>query len=152
MASGIIVERAGDIATVTLSNPGKLNALDRAMWEGLGATMRALSADETLRCVVLRGAGDGAFAAGADIAEFATERADIDQAARYGALIHDAMQSVARCRHPVIAMIKGACVGGGLEIAAMCDLRICGESSLHRRLQCLISHSGGGWRWLMRHR
>ena len=129
MASGILVERKGDIATVALANPGKLNALDRAMWEGLGATMRELSADETLRCVVLRGAGDNAFAAGADIAEFATERADLEQAARYGALIHDAMQAVARCTHPVIAMIKGACVGGGLEIAAMCDLRICGESS-----------------------
>jgi len=129
MASGILVERTGDIATVALSNPGKLNALDRAMWEGLGTTMHTLSADESLRCVVLRGAGDEAFAAGADIAEFATERADLEQAARYGALIHGAMQAVALCRHPVVAMIKGACVGGGLEIAAMCDLRICGESS-----------------------
>ena len=129
MASGILIERDGAIATVTLSNPGKLNALDRAMWEGLATTMRQLSADETLRCVVLRGAGDEAFAAGADIAEFASERATREQGAQYGALIHDAMQSVARCRHPVIALIKGACVGGGLEIAAMCDLRICGESS-----------------------
>lgn len=129
MASGILVDCKDGIATVALSNPGKLNALDRAMWERLGATMRELSADDALRCVVLRGAGDEAFAAGADIAEFESERADIEQAARYGALIHDAMQSVARCRHPVIAMIKGACVGGGLEIAAMCDLRICGESS-----------------------
>ena len=129
MASGILTERDGTIATVTLSNPGKLNALDRAMWEGLANTMRQLSADETLRCVVLRGAGDEAFAAGADIAEFASERATREQGAQYGALIHDAMQSVAHCRHPVIALIKGACVGGGLEIAAMCDLRICGESS-----------------------
>ena len=129
MASGIIVERDGGIATVALSNPGKLNALDRAMWSGLATAMQQLSADDTLRCVVLRGAGDEAFAAGADIAEFATERADAAQAAKYGALIHEAMQAVARCRHPVIALIKGACVGGGLEIAAMCDLRICGESS-----------------------
>ena len=60
MASGILTERDGAIATVTLSNPGKLNALDRAMWEGLATTMRQLSADETLRCVVLRGAGDEA--------------------------------------------------------------------------------------------
>ena len=129
MASGIIVERDGGIATVALSNPGKLNALDRAMWHGLATTMQQLSADDTLRCVVLRGAGDEAFAAGADIAEFATERADAAQAEKYGALIHAAMQAVARCRQPVIALIKGACVGGGLEIAAMCDLRICGESS-----------------------
>ena len=60
MASNILVERAGGIATVTLSNPGKRNALDRAMWDTLGKVMRELSADEALRCVVLRGAGDEA--------------------------------------------------------------------------------------------
>jgi enoyl-CoA hydratase/carnithine racemase len=123
------IARDGNIATVTLNNPGKLNALDRAMWQGLGAAMRELSADESLRCIVLRGAGDDAFAAGADIAEFAAERADSAQGENYGALIHATMQSVARCRHPVVALIKGACIGGGLEIAAMCDIRICGESS-----------------------
>jgi enoyl-CoA hydratase/carnithine racemase len=123
------IARDGNIATVTLNNPGKFNALDRAMWEGLGAAMHELSADDTLRCIVLRGAGDNAFAAGADISEFASERADSAQAEKYGALIHATMQSVARCRHPVIALIKGACIGGGLEIAAMCDMRICGESS-----------------------
>jgi enoyl-CoA hydratase/carnithine racemase len=91
--------------------------------------MRKLSADEQLRCVVVRGAGDKAFAAGADIAEFATERADSKQAKRYGHLIHETMQAVARCRHPTVAIIQGACVGGGLEIAAMCDLRVAGQSS-----------------------
>ena len=100
----------------------------RSRW-ALGAAMRELSADDALRCVVLRGAGDKAFAAGADISEFATTRADARQAKEYGELIHQTMQAVARCRHPVIALIKGACVGGGLEIAAMCDMRICGESS-----------------------
>ncbi len=125
----VLVSRDGPIATVALNNPDKLNALNKPMWEQLGAAMRELSADDSLRCVVLRGAGDQAFAAGADISEFARERADSKQAKRYGALIHDTMQAVARCRHPVIALIKGACVGGGLEIAAMCDLRICGESS-----------------------
>jgi enoyl-CoA hydratase/carnithine racemase len=129
MGSSVIAERKDAIATVVLSNPGRLNALDRGMWQALEKVMQELSADDTLRCVVLRGAGDDAFAAGADIAEFATERADAAQAAVYGALIHDAMQAVARCRHPVVALIKGACVGGGLEIAAMCDLRICGESA-----------------------
>jgi enoyl-CoA hydratase/carnithine racemase len=99
------------------------------MWAALCAAMQQLSADQNLRCVVLRGAGDKAFAAGADISEFASDRADAKQAANYGALIHAAMQAVARCRHPVVALIKGACIGGGLEIAAMCDLRICGASS-----------------------
>jgi enoyl-CoA hydratase/carnithine racemase len=129
MADPILVSRDGAIATVALNNPERLNALGRAMWESLGNAMRRLSADEELRCVVLRGAGDKAFAAGADIAEFEHERADARQAKVYGTLIHETMQSVARCRHPTVALIKGACVGGGLEIAAMCDLRIAGQSS-----------------------
>ena len=123
------VTRDGAIATVTLNNPDRLNALTKAMWSALGTIMRELSADDALRCVVLRGAGEKAFAAGADISEFATERANSAQAREYGALIHETMQAVARCRHPTVAMIHGACVGGGLEIAAMCDMRICGESS-----------------------
>jgi len=125
----VVVSRDGGLATVTLNNPARLNALDRPMWEALGAAMRELSDDGGLRCVVLRGAGDKAFAAGADITEFATERADSRRAKAYGALIDATMQAVARCRHPVVAMIQGACVGGGLEIAAMCDMRICGEGS-----------------------
>ncbi len=125
----ILVTRDGSIATVALNNPGRLNALNKPMWERLGAVMRELSADDTLRCVVLRGAGEKAFAAGADIAEFAAERADSRQAKIYGDLVHHTMQAVGSCKHPTVAMIHGACVGGGLEIAAMCDMRICGESS-----------------------
>ncbi len=125
----VLVTRDGAIATVTLNNPGRLNALNKAMWAGLGEAMRKLSADDALRCVVVRGAGDKAFAAGADIAEFASERANAKQAKAYGNLIHDTMQAVARCRHPTVALIQGACIGGGLEIAAVCDLRVCGQSS-----------------------
>jgi enoyl-CoA hydratase len=125
----ILTTRDGVIATVTLNRPDKLNALNRAMWEELGRTMRRLSGNDALRCIVLRGAGGKAFAAGADIAEFATERANARQAKTYGDLIHSAMQAVAQCRHPTVAMIEGACIGGGLEIAAMCDMRVCGTSS-----------------------
>lgn len=117
------------MATVSINNPDRLNALNKAMWQGLGQVMRELSADDALRCIVVRGAGDQAFAAGADIAEFAKERASSKQARQYGNLIHETMQAVGRCRHPTVAMIRGACIGGGLEIAAMCDLRIAGESS-----------------------
>jgi enoyl-CoA hydratase/carnithine racemase len=125
----VLVSRDGAIATVALNSPERLNALSKATWERLGEVMRELSADDTLRCVVVRGAGEKAFAAGADIAEFAGERASAKQAKPYGNLIHGTMQAVARCRHPTVALIRGACVGGGLEIAAMCDLRVCGESS-----------------------
>jgi len=129
MSDPILVSRDGAIATVALNNPDRLNALNRAMWARLGEVMRELSADETLRCVVVRGAGDKAFAAGADIAEFGRERANARQAKPYGELIHATMQAVALCRHPTVALIRGACVGGGLEIAAMCDLRVCGQSA-----------------------
>jgi enoyl-CoA hydratase/carnithine racemase len=129
MPEPILVSRDGAIATVTLNNPQRLNALSRPAWERLGEAMRELSVDDRLRCVVLRGAGEKAFAAGADIAEFATERANSKQAKVYGDLIHETMQSVGRSRHPTVALIHGACIGGGLEIASMCDLRICGASS-----------------------
>ena len=129
MTDSLIITRDRDIATVTLNKPDRMNALDRGMWERLRDAMRTLSSDDALRCVVLRGAGGKAFAAGADIAEFATERANARQAAGYGGLVHEAMQAVGDSRHPTVALIEGACIGGGLEIAAMCDMRICGESS-----------------------
>ncbi len=129
MTDLIDISRDEDITTVTLNRPDRLNALNRAMWEELGAAMRRLSADDGLRCVVLRGAGGKAFAAGADISEFATLRANSRQARQYGEVIDGTMKAVAQCRHPTVALIEGACVGGGLEIAAMCDMRICGTSS-----------------------
>jgi enoyl-CoA hydratase/carnithine racemase len=129
MSESVLVDRDGEIATVTLNRPERLNALDLASWRRVAEVAGALDADESLRCVVFRGAGDKAFAAGADIAEFARERADVAQARVYGAAVHAAMSAVAECRHPTVALIRGACVGGGLELAACCDLRICGASS-----------------------
>jgi enoyl-CoA hydratase/carnithine racemase len=117
------------IATVTLNRPDKLNAMTRPMWQALGRHMRELSADDSVRCVILRGAGGKAFSPGNDIAEFATERSNFEQGRAYGAVLHGALGAVAECRHPTLALIEGICVGGGLEIAALCDLRICGESS-----------------------
>jgi enoyl-CoA hydratase len=128
MSGAVLVARDGDIATVALSNPQRLNALDLAMWEQLGAAARELDADESLRCIVVRGAGEKAFAAGADIAAFATERANSRQAKQYAERIA-AAQSLSACRHPVVALIQGACVGGGLLVACQCDLRICNESA-----------------------
>jgi enoyl-CoA hydratase len=79
--------------------------------------------------VVIRGAGDKAFAAGADIAAFKQERSNSKQARKYGERIAGAMQAFAACPHPVVALIQGACVGGGLLVACAADIRICGESS-----------------------
>ena len=129
MSGSILTERNGVVATVSLSHPGKLNALTVAMWQELARTMATLSADDDLRCVVLRGAGEQAFAAGADIAEFAHARDNVEQGKRYHReLVYGALKAVGECRHPTVAMIHGPCVGGGLEIACQCDLRIAGES------------------------
>ena len=129
MTPDVLVTSDGAIATVTLHNPAKLNALTAAMWQALRRAMASLSADDDLRCVVLRGAGTEAFAAGADIAEFAQVRDNAEQGRAYHReIVFGALDAVAQCRHPTLAMIHGACVGGGLEIACQCDLRISGES------------------------
>ncbi|HLX25338.1 MAG TPA: enoyl-CoA hydratase-related protein [Usitatibacter sp.] len=125
----ILVEREGSIATVVLNRPEKLNALTRPMWKRLGDAFLDLSADDSLRCVVLRGAGTKAFAPGNDISEFATERSNVEQARAYGEDMRRTIEAIAACRHPVVAQIHGVCVGGGLEIAGLADIRICGESS-----------------------
>lgn len=128
MAGQITFTKDGAIATVVIDNPGRLNALSLPMWRQLEAAFRTLSADEAVRCVVVRGAGD-AFAAGADIAEFEHERHDVESARAYGKAVHTALDAISNCRHPVVALIKGVCVGGGLEIVARVDIRICGESA-----------------------
>jgi enoyl-CoA hydratase len=125
----ILVEREEDIATIVLNRPHKLNALIKPMWQQLGEVMRSLSADDNLRCIVLRGAGDKSFAPGNDISEFKDARSNSKDAKQYGEIHHEALAAIYECRHPIVALIQGICVGGGLEIASLCDLRICGTSS-----------------------
>lgn len=130
MADTILVEdAAGPITTVVLNRPEKLNALTRPMWKRLGDAFEELSARESVRCIVIRGAGTRAFAPGNDISEFETERSDVEQARAYGNDMRRTIEAIAKCRHPVVAQIHGICVGGGLEIAGLADIRICGESS-----------------------
>jgi enoyl-CoA hydratase len=120
----IRVERSGPVATVTLDSPGKLNALSEAMWRGLAEEFTKLSADVDLRTVVLRGAG-GNFAAGADISQFETVRFNRADGERYHLqTIGNALSAIETCSLPVVAAIEGVCVGGGLEIATVCDIRL----------------------------
>jgi enoyl-CoA hydratase len=99
------------------------------MWKRLGEAFIEISADDSVRCVILRGAGTKAFAPGNDISEFATERSNVEQARAYGEDMRRTIEAIGACRHPVVAQIHGICVGGGLEIAGLADIRICGESS-----------------------
>ena len=129
MNASITVAREGAIATVILDRPDKLNALTKSMWQDLGTAIGELSAADDLRCIIVRGAGEKAFSPGNDIGEFAAERANKAQAIGYGEVMRATAEALGACRHPLVAQIHGICVGGGLEIAALCDLRICGESS-----------------------
>lgn len=119
-----------DVALVTLSNPGKLNAVNVAMWRALRAVFDGLAEREpTLRCVVVRGEG-GTFVSGGDIEEFPAFRFDEARLRDFHEnIVAPALDAMYRCDIPLVAQIERACVGGGLEIACQCDLRIAGQSS-----------------------
>ncbi|MBS1169683.1 MAG: enoyl-CoA hydratase [Burkholderiaceae bacterium] len=129
MSELIQVQRDGFIATVTLNRHENLNAITLAMWRQLTNEIEALSFDDTLRCIIIRGAGEKAFSSGCDIAEFSQLRANRQQGIEYGIAMHTAAATLAACPVPLVAQIHGICIGGGLEIASLCDIRICGESS-----------------------
>lgn len=121
------VSRDGPIATVLIDRPEKRNCLDLAMWEAMGATFAALSADESLRCVILRGAGEAAFCAGADIGGFGEDYGGREKDRRYAAGLDSALVNIRDCTHPVVAAISGWCMGGGAGLATVCDFRVGGE-------------------------
>lgn len=130
MSAKIVTEHDETIATVTIANPGKRNALTVEMWNSLASAFQRLSQDDSLRCVVVRGAAGEGFAAGADITEFDTVRSTRAQVEHFHEqTVLGALQSIFECPVPVVALIEGACVGGGLEIASVCDVRIAGRSS-----------------------
>lgn len=120
----IRIERDGAIGVLAIDNPAKRNALDLGMWTAIPGLMADLAADGTVRVIVVRGAGPLAFAAGADISEFSTVRASAEGGQAYEAANLAAFEAVAGCPKPVIAMIRGFCLGGGLGLALSCDLRI----------------------------
>lgn len=119
----IVATREGPFAWITFDSPRRMNALTATMWEDLPRVIGDAEREPQVRVVILRGAGDEAFSAGADISEFETERTGA-RAKRYDELNHAAFSAVADCRKPTIAMINGFCLGGGLEIALCCDLRL----------------------------
>ena len=121
--------RHGGVVTVTLDHPSKLNVLDMASWEALGVLFEELSADDSVLCVVVEGAGGRAFSAGSDIGAFGAQRNTPEQVTRYAAAVRRGLNGVYDCPHPTVAVVRGPCVGGGLIIAACCDVRVCGESS-----------------------
>lgn len=118
-----LTQHHAGVRTITVNNPARRNALTRAMCEGLAEAADAVRRDKSARVVVVRGAGEGAFCSGADIGEFADLRHTRELADAYNTRIEGGMQAVLSLEMPVIAAIQGACVGGGMALALMCDLR-----------------------------
>jgi enoyl-CoA hydratase/carnithine racemase len=122
------LERDGQIAFVVADNPTRMNALTAAMWQALPGLLAEAQADPEVRVIVLRGSGERAFSAGADISEFETARSG-DNAAAYDALNHAAFIALSGCTKPTISMIHGFCLGGGLALALCTDMRLADEKA-----------------------
>jgi enoyl-CoA hydratase len=123
------VERDGPIGRMVLDNPARRNAINAAMWQAIPDAVAGFNDDPAVRCIVLRGEGRTAFAAGADISEFETKRSSEAQVRAYEMAIDAAHDAIETSLKPVIALIHGFCVGGGLATALSCDLRYAGESA-----------------------
>ncbi len=124
----MLLERDGYVATITINRPEQRNAMLSGMWKWIIETMEGLDKDNDVRCVVIRGAGDKAFASGADISEFEVWTSP-EKAREYGGLIEGALQSIERHRNPVIAMIQGYALGAGCQLSVACDLRILADTA-----------------------
>ncbi len=122
-------EADGPIGWMTFNKPEKLNAVSLDMWEAMGTIIERFEADPAVRVIVLKGAGERAFVSGADISQFEKARSSAETNAHYEVVSERALQILAACGKPVIAMIGGYCIGGGLAIAASCDVRIATEGS-----------------------
>jgi enoyl-CoA hydratase len=117
------------IGWVTFNNPERRNAVSLEMWQALGDIMTAFDADPDVRLVVLRGAGEKSFVAGADISEFEKHRANSEQRYEYAKTSQRGHRSLREFSKPLLAMIRGYCIGGGLVIALACDVRFATPSS-----------------------
>jgi enoyl-CoA hydratase/carnithine racemase len=119
----------GHVATIVLSNEAKYNAMTLGMWVELGTLLGRLREDEAVRVVVLRGQGEKAFVSGADISEFEKARNTPEQVAYYDKIGEEANRRLNKCSKPTIARIRGYCIGGGLAVSLLCDIRIASENS-----------------------
>ncbi len=125
----LLVTGRGAVTTLVLNRPAKRNAITLEMWKTLPGVLQELASDPELRVLVVRGAGEDAFASGADISEFRRVRSDVDAARTYSRTVEVADRVLAAFPRPTIAMIHGFCVGGGLEVALACDLRFASRAS-----------------------
>ena len=135
----ILLRREAPVATVTINRPAQRNAISFTMWGQLTELMNDLDNDRDIRCVVIAGAGDEAFSAGADISDFEAHRSDSQRGRIYNRAVDGLLEKVAEMGTPVISMIDGFAAGGGCELAVATDLRIASE---HSRLGIPVARLG----------
>jgi enoyl-CoA hydratase len=123
------VERDGPVGRMLFDSPARRNAISGEMWRSIPKAMAEFDAEPEIRCIVLRGEGTVAFAAGADISEFETQRSSEAGVSEYDGLVDGAQHAVEDSAKPVIALIHGFCIGGGVEMALACDLRYAADTS-----------------------
>jgi enoyl-CoA hydratase len=125
----ILAEVRDGVGRITFNQPEKRNAMSISMWDGMASALEVFEHDANVRCVVLTGAGDKAFVSGADISQFEKNRSDADAQREYGKKTGHGRERLTNFPKPVIAEIRGFCMGGGLGIAMSCDIRIASSDS-----------------------
>ena len=126
----LLAEFAPPLGRLIIANEQRRNAVTLAMWQAIPEAIARLDENEAVRVIIIRGKGEVAFVAGADISEFATHRADAESARAYEATNARAFAAIRNAGKPTIAMIRGFCMGGGIGIAAACDLRLAGDDAV----------------------
>ena len=129
-AEKMIAKVEDEIGWMVFNNPEKRNAVSLEMWEAMPKIIESFEADDSVRVVVMRGAGEKAFVSGADISEFEERRNDPEKVKQYSNVLWRAKRSLTGLRKPLIAMIHGYCLGGGLTLALSADIRIASEDAL----------------------
>jgi len=125
----LIARKENGIGWVIFNNPEKRNAMSLEMSEATAAAMESYAKDPEVRVVILRGEGGKAFVSGADISQFKERRSSMEQVRAAEAISERTNKAIRECPKPVIAMIRGFCMGGGLGVAVACDIRIASDDS-----------------------
>jgi enoyl-CoA hydratase/carnithine racemase len=129
MTERIIAKKDGAVGWLIFNNPQRRNAVSVDMWEAIPQVLERYDADAEVRVVVLAGAGDKAFVSGADISQFENQRSSQEAVQRYEEIAEAAQARLQTLDKPVLAMIRGYCLGAGVNIANVCDLRIAGDDA-----------------------
>jgi enoyl-CoA hydratase/carnithine racemase len=125
----MLARTEGPVGWMTFNNPARHNAVSVDMWQAVPKILDAFGRDDAIHVVVLSGAGGKAFVSGADISEFGERRSSREAVLEYNRIADRAHQAMLACKKPMIAMIHGYCIGGGLAVALDCDLRIASDNS-----------------------